>query len=84
MIVAFLIVVASCALLAYVPLVLVIIHRQRPARKRPVNEVLSEAVGQGRLSMEDFETMIDEVHSSMSTLDAPYPMVQDEGGTRDH
>lgn len=77
MILVLAIVVACCAVFAYVPLTLVVVHRKQPERRRPVDQVLSEAVAEGRLSMERFERMMDEVHHSMPTLDAPYPLVRD-------
>lgn len=73
-------VIASFAMFGYVPVILVVFYtiRHPEPKKRPVNDVLSDAVAEGRLTMEGFETMMDEVHRSMPTLDAPYPMVRDE------
>lgn len=64
---------------AYIPLVLVILRRDRIrlARRRPVNEVLADAVAHGRISEERFGEMMDEVHASMPSLDAPYPLVRE-------
>ena len=72
-----LMVVLAFALFAYVPLALVITQRRRPVKMRPVNEVLSEAFAQGQITRERFEGLMDEVHASMPTLDAPYPKVKD-------
>lgn len=79
MLTALLGIVAACAILAYVPLVLVFLHRERviEARRRPIDEVLRDAVGEGRLSIEDFQKAMDEIHASMPTLDVPYPRVRE-------
>jgi uncharacterized membrane protein len=72
-------VVAGCAVFAYVPLVLLVRHRDKVtiARRRPIDVILRDAYAQGRLSREDWEAAIDEVHKAMPTLDAPYPRVRE-------
>lgn len=75
----FLIIIAGCAVFAWIPMILVVHHHDvtRSERWRPINEILAEAVGQGRLTLERYERMMDEVHQSMPSLDAPYPRVRE-------
>ena len=63
----------------YLPLVLVVLHRDKTkvAHRRPANEVLRDALAEGRISQSQFETMIDEIHAAMPSLDAPYPKVRE-------
>jgi uncharacterized membrane protein len=67
------------ALLAYVPLVLVVHHHVRviAAKRRPIDEILADAYAEGRITAEDHERMLDEVHRRMPTIDAPYPLVKE-------
>ena len=65
--------------LGYLPLVMLVLARDRCrlARRRPIDEVLKDAVAEGRISEEQFSRMMDEVHRSMPNLDTPYPLVRE-------
>lgn len=71
--------IALAAILAYVPVVLTVVRRDRIliARRRPINEILADAVAQGRMTYEEFSERMDEVHRAMPTLDMPYPRVRE-------
>lgn len=79
MLVGILIIVVVCVVLAYIPLTLVMVHSRGVliSNKRPVNEVFADAYAEGQITQERFETLMDEVHASMPTKDAPYPLVHD-------
>lgn len=71
--------VGACALVALVPMILVLIASERRRReRRPIDQVLADAVAESRITEERFEEMMDEVHHSMASLDRPYPSVREK------
>jgi uncharacterized membrane protein len=74
-----LIVIAGCAIFAYVPLVLTVRHRDEryTQRLRPVDEILKDAFAAGLITERRLEEALDEVHAAMPTIDMPYPKVRE-------
>jgi uncharacterized membrane protein len=68
-----------CLVVAYIPLVLIVTHRDRliTMRRRPINEILRDAYASGRISEEEWSAKMDEVHRAMPSLDAEYPRVRE-------
>jgi uncharacterized membrane protein len=81
---AALVAIIICLVVAYIPLVLLIHRADRliTSRRRPINEILRDAYAAGRISQEELDARMDEVHRAMPSLDAPYPKVREFSETR--